>query len=170
MTNRLTLDDYFMGIARVVARRSTCLHRQVGAVIVKGKQIVSTGYNGAPSGHPHCLDIGCARQGVPSGQRSELCRGAHAEQNAINFAARYGISIEGATLYTTHYPCSWCAKSLINAGIAEVVYDEDYPDPLAKEVLSTIRVRKANEDAQGHDQSPDKGNQDRVDHRAGWPR
>jgi len=160
MTNRLTLDDYFMGIARVVARRSTCLHRQVGAVIVKGKQIVSTGYNGAPSGHPHCLDIGCARQGVPSGQRSELCRGAHAEQNAINFAARYGISIEGATLYTTHYPCSWCAKSLINSGIAEVVYDEDYPDPLAKEVLSTIRVRKANEDAQGHHQSADKGNQD----------
>jgi len=153
MTNRLTLDDYFMGIARVVAKRSTCLHRQVGAVIVKGKQIVSTGYNGAPSGHPHCLDIGCARQGVPSGQRSELCRGAHAEQNAINFAARYGISIEGATLYTTHYPCSWCAKSLVNAGIAEVIYDEDYPDPLAKEVLSTISVRKIDEHAQGDDQS-----------------
>jgi dCMP deaminase len=147
MANRLSLDDYFMGIARVVAKRSTCLHRQVGAVIVKGKQIVSTGYNGAPSGHPHCLDIGCARHGVPSGQRSELCRGAHAEQNAINFAARYGISIEGATLYTTHYPCSWCAKSLVNAGIASVVYDEDYPDPLAKDVLTTVRVRKANEHA-----------------------
>lgn len=163
MANRLSLDDYFMGIARVVARRSTCLHRQVGAVIVKGKQIVSTGYNGAPSGHPHCLDIGCARQGVPSGQRSELCRGAHAEQNAINFAARYGISIEGATLYTTHYPCSWCAKSMVNSGIVEVVYDEDYPDPLAKEVLSTIRVRKANEDAQGHNQAANKRDQDRID-------
>ncbi len=160
MADRLTLDEYFMSIARVVARRSTCLHRQVGAVIVKGKQIVSTGYNGAPSGHPHCLDIGCAREGVPSGQRSELCRGAHAEQNAINFAARYGISIEGATLYTTHYPCSWCAKSLINAGIVEVVYDEDYPDPLAKEILSTIRVRKVNERAQSHDQSANKGDQD----------
>lgn len=160
MANRLSLDDYFMGIARVVARRSTCLHRQVGAVIVKGKQIVSTGYNGAPSGHPHCLDIGCARQGVPSGERSELCRGAHAEQNAINFAARYGISIEGATLYTTHYPCSWCAKSLINAGITSVVYDEDYPDPLAKEVLSTIQVRRINEDAQGHDQAANQRDQD----------
>ncbi len=160
MANRLSLDDYFMGIARVVARRSTCLHRHVGAVIVKGKQIVSTGYNGAPSGHPHCLDIGCAREGVPSGQRSELCRGAHAEQNAINFAARYGISIEGATLYTTHYPCSWCAKSLVNSGIAEVVYDEDYPDPLAKEVLSTIRVRKVNERAQGDDQAANQRDQD----------
>jgi dCMP deaminase len=147
MANRLSLDDYFMDIARVVANRSTCLHRQVGAVIVKGKQIVSTGYNGAPSGHPHCLDIGCARQGVPSGQRSELCRGAHAEQNAINFAARYGISIEGATLYTTHYPCSWCAKSLVNAGIAGVIYDKDYPDSLAKEVLSTIQVRKVDDHA-----------------------
>jgi len=160
MANRLSLDDYFMGIARVVARRSTCLHRHVGAVIVKGKQIVSIGYNGAPSGHPHCLDIGCAREGVPSGQRSELCRGAHAEQNAINFAARYGISIEGATLYTTHYPCSWCAKSLVNSGIAEVVYDEDYPDPLAKEVLSTIRVRKVNERAQGDDQAANQRDQD----------
>ena len=147
MPERLSLDDYFMGIARVVAKRSTCLHRQVGAVIVKGKQIVSTGYNGAPSGHPHCLDIGCARQGVPSGQRSELCRGAHAEQNAINFAARYGIGIEGASLYTTHYPCSWCAKSLINSGIVRVIYDENYPDPLAKEMLSTIQVRRINEHA-----------------------
>jgi len=145
MPERLGLDDYFMEIAHVVARRSTCLHRQVGAVLVQGKQIVSTGYNGAPSGHPHCLDIGCARQGVPSGQRSELCRGAHAEQNAINFAARYGISIEGATLYTTHYPCSWCAKSIINAGIVRVVYGEDYPDPLAKEILSAIQVQRVPE-------------------------
>jgi dCMP deaminase len=141
MPERLELDEYFMAIARVVAGRSTCLHRQVGAVLVHGKQIVSTGYNGAPSGRRHCLDIGCARQGVPSGQRSELCRAAHAEQNAINFAARYGISIEGATLYTTHYPCSWCAKSIVNAGIVQVVYGEDYPDPLAKEILSAIQVR-----------------------------
>jgi dCMP deaminase len=140
MPDRLSLDEYFMEIARVVARRATCLHRQVGAVIIKGKQIVSTGYNGAPAGHPHCLDIGCARDGVPSGQRSELCRAAHAEQNAINFAARYGISIEGATLYTTCYPCSWCAKSIVNAGIVRVVYAEDYPDPLAKEILSSICV------------------------------
>lgn len=138
---RPELDDYFMQIARVVATRATCLRRQVGAVIVKGKQIVSTGYNGAPAGHKHCLDIGCAREGVPSGQRSEICRGAHAEQNAINFAARFGIPIEGATLYTTHYPCSWCAKSIVNAGIQTVVFGEDYPDPLAKEILSIVSVR-----------------------------
>lgn len=87
---RPDLDTYFMRIARVVATRSTCLHRQVGAVIVRGKQVVSTGYNGAAAGHPHCLDIGCAREHVPSGSNMELCRGAHAEQNAINFAARYG--------------------------------------------------------------------------------
>ncbi len=139
-SERPELDAYFMEIARVVARRSTCLRRNVGAVIVKGKQIVSTGYNGASAGHPHCLEIGCAREGVPSGQRSELCRAAHAEQNAINFAARYGIPIEGATLYTTHYPCSWCAKSIVNSGISRVVFGEDYPDPLAKEVLSLLDV------------------------------
>ena len=138
---RPDLDDYFMHIARVVSTRSTCLRRQVGAVIVKGKQIVSTGYNGAPAGHAHCLEIGCARVGVPSGQRSEICRAAHAEQNAINFAARFGIPIEGATLYTTHHPCSWCAKSIVNAGIQRVVFGEDYPDPLAKEVLSIVEIR-----------------------------
>lgn len=104
MTERLDVDSYFMEISRVVASRSTCLHRQIGAVLVKGKQIVSTGYNGAPAGHPHCLEVGCARQSVPSGERSELCHAAHAEQNAINFAARFGIPIEGATLYTTTYP------------------------------------------------------------------
>lgn len=136
------LDEYFMELAHMVAKRSTCLRRQVGAVIVKGKQIVSTGYNGAPAGHAHCAELGCARVGVPSGQRSEICRAAHAEQNAINFAARYGIPIEGATLYTTHYPCSWCAKSIVNAGVKEVVFGEDYPDTLAKEILSIIVVRE----------------------------
>jgi dCMP deaminase len=138
MTDRLDVDSYFMQIAQVVARRSTCLRRQIGAVIVKGKQIVSTGYNGVPAGHPHCIEVGCAREDVPSGQRSELCRAAHAEQNAINFAARYGIPIEDATIYTTTFPCSWCAKSIVNAGIARVVYQDDYPDPLAKEILSII--------------------------------
>lgn len=142
MSERPDIDSYFVQIARVVSSRSTCLHRQIGAVIVKGKQIVSTGYNGAPAGHPHCLDVGCAREGVPSGQRSELCRAAHAEQNAINFAARHGISIEGATLYTTTYPCSWCAKSVVNAGIARVVFEQDYPDPLAKEILTVISVTR----------------------------
>lgn len=145
MPERPSLDAYFMHIARVVATRSTCLHRNVGAVIVKGKQIVSTGYNGAPAGQPHCLDIGCAREGVPSGERSELCRGAHAEQNAINFAARFGIGIEGATLYTTHFPCSWCAKSIVNAGIARVVFAEDYPDPQAKAILGAVEVAQVGE-------------------------
>lgn len=140
MHDRLDTDTYFMQIAKVVLRRSTCLHRQIGAVVVKGKQIVSTGYNGSPSGHPHCTDVGCAREGVPSGQRSELCRAAHAEQNAINFAARHGIPIEGATLYTTTYPCSWCAKSIVNSGITRVVYENDYPDALAKDILSIISV------------------------------
>ena len=140
MSERPHIDAYFLEIARVVSKRSTCLRRQIGAVIVKGKQIVSTGYHGTPAGHPHCNDVGCAREEVPSGQRSELCRAAHAEQNAINFAARYGIPIEGATLYTTTYPCSWCAKSIVNSGVTRVVYQDDYPDPLAKDILSIISV------------------------------
>jgi len=139
---RPDIDTYFMRIARLVASRATCLHRRVGAVIVKGKQIVSTGYNGAAAGHPHCLEIGCARDGVPSGKNMELCRGAHAEQNAIAFAARYGIPIEGATLYTTLYPCSSCAKSIINAGIQRVIYELDYSDPLGREILSLIPVEQ----------------------------
>jgi len=142
VAERPSLDAYFMHIAEIVATRSTCLHRHIGAVIVQGKQIVSTGYNGAPAGHPHCTNIGCARVGVPSGERSELCRAAHAEQNAINFAARYGIAIEGATIYTTTYPCSWCAKSIVNAGIKRVVYCEDYPDKLAKEILENVQVEQ----------------------------
>jgi dCMP deaminase len=135
-------DNYFMNIALMVASRSTCLRRSVGSVIVRGKQIVSTGYNGAPQLMPHCLEIGCAREGVPSGERSELCRGAHAEQNAINFAARFGISIEGATVYTTHLPCSWCAKSIINAGIKRVVFLHDYPDPQSRELLKLIAFER----------------------------
>ncbi len=139
---RPDVDNYFMNIARMVSSRSTCLRRNVGSVIVRGKQIVSTGYNGAPQGMGHCLDIGCAREGIPSGERSELCRGAHAEQNAINFSARYGISIEGSTVYTTHLPCSWCAKSILNAGIIRVVFFEDYPDPQSKELLSLIKLQR----------------------------
>ncbi|MFW6180929.1 MAG: deoxycytidylate deaminase [Spirochaetota bacterium] len=141
-TSRPGIDHYFMNIAVVVASRATCLRRRVGAVITQGKQIVSTGYNGAPQGMSHCLDIGCARENVPSGTRSELCRGAHAEQNAINFAARYGISIAGATLYTTHLPCSWCAKSIVNAGIERVVFLNDYPDPASKGILGNLTVEQ----------------------------
>jgi len=139
---RPEIDDYFMNIAIIVSSRSTCLRRRVGAVIVRGKQIVSTGYNGSPQSMEHCLDVGCAREGVPSGERSELCRGAHAEQNAINFAARYGISIEHATIYTTHLPCSWCSKSIINAGIERVVFLHDYPDPASKKILEPVKLEK----------------------------
>ena len=141
-SKRPDIDTYFMHIASVVATRATCLHRRVGAVIVRGKQIVSTGYNGAAAGRPHCLEIGCAREGVPSGKNMELCRGSHAEQNAISFAARYGIAIEGATLYCTLFPCSACAKSIINAGIARVIYEVEYCDPLGREILSLIEVRQ----------------------------
>jgi dCMP deaminase len=138
------IDDYFMNIAIMVSSRSTCLRRKVGSIIVRGKQIVSTGYNGAPQGVAHCLDLGCARDGVPSGERSELCRGAHAEQNAINFSARYGISIEGATVYTTHFPCSWCAKSIVNAGIRRVVFLNEYPDPQSKAILHRTELHRLN--------------------------
>jgi dCMP deaminase len=127
---RPTLDKYFMEIARVVATRSTCLRNNVGAVIVRDKQILSTGYNGAPSGLPHCLDIGCLREElkIPSGERHELCRAVHAEQNAIIQAAVHGVSLEGATIYTTHQPCIMCAKMIINAKIRRVVYGKKYAD------------------------------------------
>ena len=127
------LDEYFMRIAELVATRSTCTRNNVGAIIVKGKQIVSTGYNGPPAGTPHCDVTGCLREdlNIPSGQRHELCRGAHAEQNAIAQAAKHGIAINGATLYCTHQPCSICTKIIINAGIKKVIFQKAYPDPLA---------------------------------------
>lgn len=122
-----------MMITRVVARRSTCVRRQVGAVIVKDKQILATGYNGAAKGLPHCAETGCLREtlGVPPGQRHELCRGLHAEQNAIVQAALHGTSIRGAAIYITHQPCFICAKMIINAGLTRVVYSGNYPDELA---------------------------------------
>jgi dCMP deaminase len=133
---RPSWEEYFMEIARLVARRSTCLRRQVGAVVVKEKNILATGYNGAPSGVSHCSDIGCLRQklGIPSGERHELCRGLHAEQNAIIQAAKHGISINGATLYCTSFPCVICTKMIINAGIKRIVYLEGYPDKLSAEL------------------------------------
>jgi len=130
---RPSWEEYFFQIAGQVATRSTCMRRQVGAVLVKDKRILSTGYNGAPRGISHCIEIGCLREelGVPSGERHELCRALHAEQNAIAQAALHGVKIEGATLYCTHQPCSLCAKMIINAGIVEVYFDEGYPDELA---------------------------------------
>ena len=134
---RPSWDEYFMKIAEVVKTRSTCLRRQVGAVIVKDKQILSTGYNGAPTGLKHCEEVGCIRQqlNVPSGEKHELCRGLHAEQNAIIQASLHGVKIEGATIYVTTQPCSVCAKMLINSGIKRLVYTGDYPDELAAQML-----------------------------------
>jgi dCMP deaminase len=137
-------DTFFFNILQEVRKRSTCLRAQDAALIVRGLQIISTGYSGAPSGLPHCDEVGCIREklGIPSGQRQELCRGAHAESNAIAYAARYGISVEGATLYCTRYPCAYCSKVIVNSGIARVVYLEDYPDSLSEEMLSGIEVVK----------------------------
>ncbi|MCL2010181.1 MAG: cytidine/deoxycytidylate deaminase family protein [Synergistaceae bacterium] len=129
-------DTYFIAIAMMAATRSTCLRRQVGAVITRDRQIVSTGYNGAPPGTAHCLETGCLREalGVPSGERQEMCRGSHAESNAIAQAARMGITTYGATVYCTHEPCSLCTKIILNAGIARVVYVRGYPDKLATDL------------------------------------
>ncbi len=130
-------DSYFMEIATLVSSRATCLRRRVGAVIVKERNILSTGYNGAPSGITHCEVTGCLREklNVPSGERHELCRGLHAEQNAIIQAAYHGVSIKESTIYCTNLPCSICAKMIINAGIRKIVYRDGYMDELAREML-----------------------------------
>jgi dCMP deaminase len=135
-------DDYFMEITRVVATRSTCSRRQVGAVLVRDKHILSSGYNGAPRGLDHCLEIGCLREqmGIPPGQRQELCRGLHAEQNAIIQAAYQGVETRGAIIYVTHQPCVTCAKMIINAGIVRVVYAGSYPDEMSLALLGQARV------------------------------
>ncbi len=139
---RLPWPEYFMNITYLVAERSTCTRRKVGAVAVKDRRILATGYNGAPKGVPHCLDVGCLRQelGIPSGQRHEICRGIHAEQNVIIQAAVYGINISGAELYCTTYPCTLCTKMLINCGIKNIFYAESYPDELAQTMLSEAGI------------------------------
>ena len=136
--DRITWDEYFMQMAELTAKRSTCLRRNVGAAIVQNKHVVATGYNGAPRGLKHCGEIGgCLREQlkVPSGQRHELCRALHAEQNAIIQAASLGQSIEGATIYITHHPCNICAKMIVNAGIKRIVVRQNYPDKMAREIL-----------------------------------
>lgn len=140
---RPTWDEYFIDIVELIKSRSTCLRRQVGALIVKDKRILSTGYNGAPSGCAHCLEIGCMREQlkVPSGQRHELCRAIHAEQNAIVQAAYSGVSVKGGTMYTTDQPCVLCAKMIINAGIEKIVFKGDYPDELSMKMLREAGVR-----------------------------
>jgi len=144
--NRPSYDEYFMEMAHVVSKRSTCLRRKVGAILVKDKHILSTGYNGAPKGLNHCVDVGCIRKdmSVKSGERHELCRGLHAEQNAIIQAAVFGVSISGSTLYCTNTPCVVCVKMLINAGVKEIIYSGDYPDELAKKMLgeSSIKIKR----------------------------
>lgn len=143
---RLSNDEYFMEMAYLVAKRSTCLRRNVGAVIVKDKRILSTGYNGAPKNLKHCEETGCLREQlkVPSGQRHELCRGVHAEQNAIIQSAIFGVSIKGSTIYITNFPCSVCIKMIINAGINEIVYDNYYDDELSLKIIeeSGIKIRQ----------------------------
>ncbi len=139
---RPTWDSYFLEITQVVASRSTCLRRQVGALIIRDKRILATGYNGAPSGLAHCRETGCLREarGIPSGERHELCRALHAEQNAMLQAAMYGVPIQGATLYCTTHPCVMCVKMLINAGMKEVVVLDAYPDRLAAELLAEAGI------------------------------
>ena len=135
-------DEYFMDIAELVSRRSTCRRRSVGAVLVKERRILATGYNGAPTGLRHCLDLGCLREqnNVPSGERHELCRGLHAEQNSIIQAALHGVSVKEATLYCTNHPCVICAKMIINAGVAKAMYREGYSDQLSEEMLKEAGV------------------------------
>ena len=127
---RPSWDDYFMKIAMLVSERSTCLRHHVGAIVVKDRRVITTGYNGAAAGTKDCLELGCLRNqlGIPSGERHEICRAIHAEQNAIIQASRYGESIMGGTIYCTHSPCIICAKMMINAGIKRIVVYLKYPD------------------------------------------
>jgi len=139
---RLSWPEYFMNIARLISERSTCLRRKVGAVAVKDRRILATGYNGAPAGVAHCDTAGCLRAqlGIPSGQRHEICRGLHAEQNVIIQAAVHGVSLSGAELYCTNQPCVICAKTLINCNIAAIWFAGSYPDELAASMLDEAGV------------------------------
>jgi len=140
--SRPSWPEYFMTITKMVAKRSTCLRRHVGSILVKDKRILATGYNGAPAGLKHCAEVGCIRQNtsIPSGERHELCRGLHAEQNAIIQAAYHGISIAGSTLYCTNKPCVICSKMLINAGIVKIFYENGYDDPLADQMITEAGI------------------------------
>jgi dCMP deaminase len=141
--SRPSWHEYFLQLARQAATRSTCLRRQVGAVLVRDKRLLATGYNGSPRDTAHCLDMGCLREqlGIPSGERQELCRAIHAEQNAIIQAAVHGVAIDGATLYSTLQPCVLCAKMLINCGVKEIHYLEGYPDELSAAMFEEAGVR-----------------------------
>ncbi len=139
---RPSWDAYFLQMAQLAASRSTCLRRHVGAILVKDRRVIATGYNGAPRGLKHCAETGCLRQQlrIPSGQRYEMCRGIHAEQNAIINAAYYGASTEGSILYCTHQPCLICARMIINAGVRKVVHQRDFTDEQAVQFLREANV------------------------------
>ncbi len=143
ITTRPGWDTYFLDIVELVSKRSTCLRRAVGAALVRDRRILATGYNGAPSKLKHCLSIGCLREklNVPSGERHELCRGLHAEQNAIIQAALHGVSAKSSTLYCTNHPCVICAKMIINAGVARIVIRDGYDDKLAAQMLREAGVK-----------------------------
>ncbi len=130
--SRIDSDEYFLKIASVVAERSTCRRHHIGAVAVKDKHILTTGYNGAPSGRKDCLELGCLRDelNIPSGERHEICRGIHAEQNVIIQASLHGVSLEGSTIFCTHTPCRMCAKMLVNARIKRFVTFGEYKDDI----------------------------------------
>jgi len=132
-----------MEITELVSTRSTCIRRKVGAVVIKDKQILATGYNGVPSGIIHCSDRGCLREkmGIPSGERQELCMGIHAEQNCIVQAAKNGVSLKGGTIYITNQPCITCSKLLINVGIEKIVYKNPYPDKLSLDILKEAKIK-----------------------------
>ena len=142
LSMRPSWEEYFMQITQVVASRSTCLRRKVGAAIVKDNRILATGYNGAPAGLAHCMERGCLREklGIPSGQRHELCRALHAEQNAIIQAAVHGTAIQGSMIYVTTQPCVMCSKMIVNAGIKKVIFAGDYPDELSLEIFNEAGV------------------------------
>lgn len=141
--SRISWDEYFMSMAELASKRSTCLRRKVGAVIIKDNQILATGYNGAPKGLPNCCDLGeCIRQkmNIPSGERHELCRAVHAENNAITQCAVNGVSCKGGTIYVTSSPCIMCLKQIINAGIKKIITLEIYPDKMSKEMLEMCNI------------------------------
>ncbi len=143
MPERPSWDEYFLRIAFEVAKRSTCLRRQVGCVLVHSKRILATGYNGAPRGLAHCAEVGCIRErmGIPSGERHELCRGLHAEMNAFLQAAIHGVSVDGSELYSTTHPCILCTKMLIQVGVRRVIVAEGYPDELSIEMLKEAGIK-----------------------------
>ena len=142
--SRPSWDEYFMRMAFLASERSTCMRRKVGAVLVKENQILATGYNGAPKGLKHCQELGyCNREKlkVPTGERNDICRAAHAEANSIAQAAKHGVSIDGAKLYSTNFPCSFCLRLILNSGIEEIIYCDEYFDEISKEILKDANIK-----------------------------